>query len=82
MKKLKSLESELLVTREQIGRTSSSKLDNMPSVQKSASDKTGLGYVESSLSSMVIATKFVPPISMTKPEVRVPTKEILATRKS
>ena len=53
----------------------------MLSVQKSAFDKTGLGYVESSLSSVVTATKFVPSISMPKPKVRVPKKEILATRK-
>ena len=43
IEKVKSLESELLVAREQIGRTSSSKLDNMLSVQKFAFDKTGLG---------------------------------------
>ena len=81
IEKVKSLESELLVTREQIGRTSSSKLDNMLSVQKSASDKFGLGYVESGLSSVVIPTKFVPLVSMPKPEVRVHNEEVLATRK-
>ena len=59
IKKVKSLESELLVAKEQICRTPSSKLDNMLSVQKSTSDKNGLGYVKSSSSSMVTPTKFV-----------------------
>ena len=81
IEKVKSLEFELLVTREQIGRTSSSKLDNMLSVQKSTSDKSGLGYVESGLSSVVTPTKFVPLVSMPKPEVRVHNEEVLATRK-
>jgi len=53
----------------------------MLSVQKSTSDKTGLGYVESGLSTMVTPTKFVPRESMPKPEVRVPKEEFLATRK-
>ena len=81
IEKVKSLEFELLVTREQIGRTSSFKLDNMLSVQKSTFDKNGLGYVKSSLSFMVTPTRFVPPMSMPKPEVRVHKEEVLATRK-
>ena len=40
--KVKSLELDLSVTR-----SASSKLDQMLSVQKSSSDKTGLGYVDS-----------------------------------
>ena len=44
IEKVKSLESELLVAREQLDRTSTSKLDNMLSVQKSTSDKTGLRF--------------------------------------
>ena len=81
IEKVKSLESELLVTKEKIGRTSSSKLDNMLSVQKSTFDKNGLGYVKSSLSFMVTPTRFVPPMSMPKLEVRVHKEEVLATRK-
>ena len=39
LKKVKSLELELSVAREQINRTSTSKLDDMLNVQKSVSDK-------------------------------------------
>ena len=71
----------LFVTREQLDRSSSSKLDNMLNAQKSSSDKIGLGFVESDLSSIVSPTKFVLIVSMPKPTVRVPKKEVLGTRK-
>ena len=45
--KVKNLELELSVAREQTDRSASYKLDHMLSVQKSLSDKTGLGFVES-----------------------------------
>ena len=45
--RVKNLELELSIGREQINRFASSKLDHMLSVQKSHSDKTGLGFVES-----------------------------------
>ena len=45
--KVKNLELELSVAREQTNRSASSKLDHMLSVQKSPSNKTGLGFVES-----------------------------------
>ena len=45
IERVKSLEFELFVAREQLDRTSTSKLDNMLNVQKSASDKIGLGFV-------------------------------------
>ena len=45
--KVKNLEHELSIAREQTNRPASSKLDPMLSVQKSSSDKTGLGFVES-----------------------------------
>ena len=45
--KVKNLELELSVAREQTDRSTSSKLDHILSVQKSPSDKTGLGFVES-----------------------------------
>ena len=76
MKKLKVWNLNLLVAREQIGRTS-----NMLSVQKFSLDKTGLGYVESELSSMVTPTKFVSPVSIPKPKVRVHKEEVIAIRK-
>ena len=59
---IKKLEVELFQVRAQLERTSSAKLDEMLSLQKSSSDWTGLGY---SLSSSNIAststTIFVPP---------------------
>ena len=41
--KVKNLELELSVTREQTNRFASSKLEHMLSIQKSPLDKTGLG---------------------------------------
>ena len=45
--KVKNLELELSAAREQTNRSTSSKLDHMLSVQKSPSNKTSLGFVES-----------------------------------
>ena len=81
IEKVKSLESELSISREQLDRTSSSKLDNMLNSQKSSSDKTTLGFFESGLSFVVTPTKFVPTESMPKPDVKVPKEEVLATTK-
>ena len=67
----KRLEIEFSVAREQLDRTSSSKLDNILSVQKSSFDKNGLDYVDSDSSSLLTHTKFVPLVSMPKPEARV-----------
>ena len=47
LEKVKNLEHELSVTREQTDRSASSKLDHILSVQKSPSDKTSLGFVDS-----------------------------------
>ena len=60
IEKVKSLEFQLFVAREQLDRTSTSKLDNMLNVQKFASNKTRSGFVESGLSSVVTPPKFVP----------------------
>ena len=43
LEKVKNLEYKLSVAREQTDRSTSSKLDHTLSVQKSPSDKTGLG---------------------------------------
>ena len=43
-KKTKKLEAELFQVRAQLERTSTAKLDEMLSFQKSALDRTGLGY--------------------------------------
>ena len=63
LEKVKSLELELSIGREQIDRTSTSKLDEMLNVQKSVSNMTGLGFVESGSSFVVHPPKFVPTTS-------------------
>ena len=60
LEKVKNLEHELSVTREQIDRSASSKLDHMLNVQKSPSDKTSLGFVDSIFVSAPHSTNFVP----------------------
>ena len=60
LEKVKNLEHELSVAREQTDRSASSKLDHMLSVQKSPSDKTGLGFVESISVPAPYSTNFVP----------------------
>ena len=58
----KKLEAELFQVRAQLERTSSAKLDEMLSIQKSASNRTGLGYnLSSSNIASTSATVFVPP---------------------
>ena len=58
--KIKNLELELAVAREQTNRSASSKLDHMLSVQKYPLDKTGLGFVDSIFVSETHSTNFVP----------------------
>ena len=59
VEKVKELENDLIFTREQLGRSSSSKLDEILSAQKSSSNKTSLGYIEGGLSSKNSSTKFI-----------------------
>ena len=60
--KTKKLEAELFQVRAQLERTSSTKLDKMLSLQKSASDRIGLGYgFSSSNTASTSTTIFVPP---------------------
>ena len=60
--KTKKLEAELFQVRAQLERTSSAKLDKMLSLQKSASDRIGLGYgFSSSNTASTSTTIFVPP---------------------
>ena len=60
-KKTKKLEAELFQVRAQLERTSSAKLDEMLNLQKSASNRTGLGYDFSSPSIVSASTTvFVP----------------------
>ena len=58
--KVKNLELELSIAREQTNRSASSKLDHMLSVQKSPSDKTSLSFVESIFVPKSHSTNFVP----------------------
>ena len=68
-KKTKKLEVELFQVRAQLERTSSAKLDEMLSLQKSTSDRTGLGYDSSSPSiASTSTTIFVPPANNVETE--------------
>ena len=61
-KKTKKLEADLFQVRAQLERTSSAKIDEMLSFQKSASNQTGLGYgFSSSNTASTSTTVFVPP---------------------
>ena len=73
--KVRELGTYLNVVREKHNRTSSSKLDNMLSVQKSSSNKTRSGFVKNGSSSMMASTKFVPFVSVPKLDVRVQKEE-------
>ena len=67
--KTKKLEAELFQVRAQLERTSSTKLDEMLSIQKFASDRTGLGYgLSSSNIASISTTIFIPPASNTEIE--------------
>ena len=60
--KTKKLEAELFQVRAQLEKTSSTKIDEMLSIQKTASDRTGLGYgISSSNTASTSTTVFVPP---------------------
>ena len=67
--KTKKLEVELFQVRVQLERASSAKLDKMLSIQKSAFDRTGLGYdFSSSNNASTSTTVFVPPANNIKIE--------------
>ena len=69
VEKFKKLETELFQVRAQLERTSSAKLDEMLSLQKSASDRTDLGYDFSSPSiASTCTTIFVPPANNVETE--------------
>ena len=60
LEKVKTLELELSVAREQTIRSACSKLDHMLSIQKSPLNETGLGFVESISVPEPHSTNFVP----------------------
>ena len=69
VEKTKKLEAELFQVRAQLERTSSAKLDEMLSLQKSASNRTGLGYDFSSPSIATSSTTvFIPPANNVETE--------------
>ena len=75
--KTKKLETELFQVRTQLERTSSAKLDKMLSLQKSTSDRTGLGYDFFSPSITSISTTvFVPPANNIKTKNNVVKNEL------
>ena len=57
--KTKKLEAELFQVRAQLERTSSTKLDEMLNLQKSTSDRTGLGYDFSSPRLLLLVLLFL-----------------------
>ena len=81
LEKVKNLEHELSVTREQTDRSASSKLDHILSVQKSPFDKTVLGFVESISMSAPHSTNFVPS-SSSEPPVSEVVKPSMSEAKS
>ena len=82
LEKVKNLEHELSVAREQTNRSASSKLDQMLSVQKSPSDKTGLGFVESISVPTPHSTNFIPSSSSSESSVSEVVKPSMSEAKS
>ena len=75
--KTKKLEAKLFQVRAQLERTTSSKIDEVLNLQKSASDRTGLGYDFSSPSiASTSATVFVPPANNVEIENNVVINEL------
>ena len=79
--KIKNLDQELSIAREQTNRSASSKLDYMLSVQKSPLDKMGLGFVDSIFVSETHSTNFVPSTKPSKIEIIKPIEVTPAPRK-
>ena len=70
--KVKNLELELSIAREQTNRSASSKLDHMLSIQKSPLDKTSLGFENSISMSETNSTNFVSSSEPPKSEIVKP----------
>ena len=70
--KIKNLELELYVAKEQTNRSISSKLSHMLSVQKFPLDKSGLGFVDSILVFETHSTNFVSSFEPPKSEIVKP----------
>ena len=81
MKKIKNLDLELFVAREQSNRFASSKLNHMLSIQKSSLDKSGLGFAGSISASEIHSTNFVTSSEPSKIEAVKPKEEVPTPRK-
>ena len=79
--KIKNLELELSVAREQTNRSASSKLDHMLIIQKSPLDKSSLGSVDSISVSETHSPNFVSSSEPSKIEVVKPKEDVHALRK-
>ena len=79
--KIKNLELELSVAREQTNRSASSKLDHMLSIQKSPLDKIGLGFEDNISVSETHSTNFASSLEPPKSEVVKPVEVIPPPRK-
>ena len=79
--KIKNLELELSIVREQTNRSANSKLDHMLSIQKSPLDKSGLGFVDSISMSETHSTNFFPSSEPSKIEIVKPKEDVPAPRK-
>ena len=79
--KIKNLELELFVAREQTNRSASSKPDYMLSIQKYPFDKSGLGFVDSISVSETHSINFVFSSELSKIEVVKPKEDVLDPRK-
>ena len=82
LEKVKNMEHELSIACEQTNRSASSKLDQMLSVQKSPSDKTSLGFVESISVPAPHSTNFIPSSSSSESSVSEVVKPSMSEAKS
>ena len=80
LEKVKNLEHELFITREQTDRFACSKLNHILSVQKSPFDKTGLSFVESISVVAPHSTNFVPSSSSEPPVNKVVKPSVSETK--
>ena len=81
LNKIKNLEIDLSIAREQSNRSANSKLDHILSIQKSPLNKSSLGFVDSISVSETHSTNFVPSSKPSKIEVVKPNEEVHVPRK-
>ena len=79
--KIKNLELELSITREQTNSSAGSKLDHTLSIQKAPLDKLGFGFVDSISVSETHFTNFVSSSEPSRIEVVKPKEDVPAPRK-